>query len=230
MKCERCNNFFQMENSKFDGDSNTPNLCLTCSLKFSDESKSLKKKFTGKEQIKEAITLILEALKIDKNNPNFKDTPARVSRLYEELCEGLNADDEIKRMLSTTFPSANDEMIIQTGIKTHSLCPHHLLLVEYDISLGYIPNGKVIGLSKLSRLVELVTKKPALQEDITVEITSYLMEYLQCKGAMCVVKGRHGCMSARGAKSNALTITSSTCGVFSNSLNTRTEFLSLIKE
>jgi GTP cyclohydrolase I len=203
-------------------------LCKNCHQKLHLTIKKEEDKFVGNNKIKRAVIDILEALKIPLNNPNFVTTPERVARSFVELCEGLYAEKEIKEILSTTFPSTNDQMIVQPHIRTFSLCPHHLLLVEYDVSVGYIPKNKVIGLSKLARLVELITKKPELQESITEEITKSLMKHLECLGAMCVIEGKHGCMMSRGVKKNAIMITSSVKGKFRDSISVKNEFFKLI--
>ena len=173
---------------------------------------------------------ILLSFGIDLEDPNFKDTPARVGRMYNELFEGLsnNATQEIEKLLSVTFPCTYDQMIVIKDILCWSTCPHHLLPVRYNISIGYIPNGCVLGASKLPRLAILLAKRPVLQEQLTQDISQHLERFARPKGTIVRVEGQHLCMQMRGVKSsNSIMITSSITGAFKE-MAPRQEFFNLL--
>jgi GTP cyclohydrolase I len=183
--------------------------------------------------ISEGVTLILQGLGIDLDDRNFKRTPERVMQAYQEIFKGLHeTDSQIAEILSTSFPCEFSEMILQKKIRVYSVCPHHLLPVVYDVAVAYIPEkgGEVLGLSKLARLVEVLAKRPALQEQFTSDVTRYLMQLDGCTGAACIAEGQHFCMMMRGARQDeAVTTTSSVKGVFMDEPATKAEFLSLVR-
>lgn len=205
-------------------------LCNSCGDKLNLKNKI--SKFVGISKVEQGAKLILEGLKdefgLDITDPNFTDTPKRVARAYYEICEGINASKEIGNILSTSFPSQYDGMIVAKDIVCWSLCPHHLLPVEYKVNFGYIPSEQVLGISKLSRLVELLAKQPKLQEDFTNDIVEILECNIHPKGIIVQVSGRHTCMVMRGVKqTNSWTLTSKITGDFKNA-ETRNEFQMLI--
>jgi len=224
------NNFgYELGNHTLD---NLMILCKSCHSKLHNDLK--KSKFTGISKIETASHHMLMGLKeefgLDLTDPNFKDTPKRIARAYYEIFEGINATEEIENILSTGFPSNYDGMIIAEDIHCFSMCPHHFLPVEYHVNLAYIPSNEVLGISKLSRLVELLAKQPKLQEDFTKDISNFIENYLNPKGVIVQVRGRHFCMVMRGVKqSNCWTLTSSITGDFNN-LETRNEFQSLLNK
>jgi len=167
---------------------------------------------------------------LDLTDVNFKDTPKRVSKMYAEIFAGIkNTDKQVDSILNSSFPSTSEGMIIAKNIRAYSICPHHFLPVDYVVDIGYIPNGKVIGLSKLSRLVELLAKRPILQENLTEEIVNYLQK-LDILGVMVIIRGQHYCMKMRGVKQqNSEIITSAVRGNFKDNEKTRKEFLDLIR-
>lgn len=183
------------------------------------------------------MELILKGMKnrfgLNLEDPNFTDTPKRVSRMYDEIFSGIkDTDEQVKKILDSSFPSNYDQMILLRDIETFSMCPHHFLPVHYHISVAYIPSekGRVLGISKLARLAEILAKRPILQEQLTDDITRYLMSLEGCRGAACIVKGVHYCMVMRGVrKPTTTTITSSLKGVFLNKPEARQEFLELTK-
>ena len=180
-------------------------------------------------QVQEACRLLLEGLGVDyKNNPNFIDTPARMTRMYEELLRGLYNQHEIQKILNTTFPTTNDQMVIVSNIKCHSLCPHHFAHVVYNVSVGYIPRKKVLGLSKLPRLIRLLCSMPQLQEDLTEDIAQNIYSNTKAQGVICVIKGHHACMESRGIRTEGEMITSALKGVFRKQSHAKQEFLTLI--
>jgi len=182
--------------------------------------------------IETAITNIIDALGLDRNDPNLIGTPKRVAKAYKEIFAGLE-DTEAKAntILSRTFPSNNNQMVIVDNIKVYSMCPHHLLPVECTIHIGYVPDGMVIGLSKLARIAELYASQPILQEDLAEKIASSISEKLKPRGVMVVIIGKHYCMVMRGVnKRESATTTSYVEGCFRDpSEGSREEFLRLIK-
>lgn len=180
----------------------------------------------NQNKIKEGAELIIEGLGVDKENVNFKDTPNRVARAYAELCAGLE-DPTFK---VTSFPTSYKGMVIVDPIRTIGLCPHHLLPIEFEVYVGYIPDGTAIGLSKIPRVVEHLAHQPMMQEDLTEQIVIRLGMLLNDpQGIICVVKGKHSCMRIRGVRqADGMMITSAFTGNFEQ-LTTRQEFMNLIK-
>jgi len=171
------------------------------------------------------------ALGLDPDDPNLVDTPKRVARAYKEIFAGLLDDGkEAKKLLSRCFPSDNDQMIIVKNIKAYSMCPHHFLPVDCTIHIGYVPKGKVLGLSKLARVAELYAKRPILQEDLAEQIASSIEKHLKPAGVMVVIEGQHYCMIMRGVKKReSVTITSCVKGCFRDPKeHARDEFLKLV--
>jgi len=184
--------------------------------------------------IKEGMECILEGLKrkfgLDISGQHFIDTPGRVSRAYDEIFSGLqDTEKQIKDILSTAFKSDMDQMIVIKDIHVFSMCPHHFLPVEMYVDVAYIPNGYVLGLSKIPRLVEVLAKRPVIQEQVTEEITKYLMS-IKALGAAVRIKGQHFCMRMRGVKkSESIAVTTSVVGAFRDDISTRQEFLNHIQ-
>jgi len=204
-------------------------LCKNCHVKLYNKIKEEEQKYAGDIKIVNATTSLLDSLHVPMDDPNFKDTPKRVARMYKELCFGLFLDikKEIEEILSTVFPSDNDEMIIYEG-RSVGMCPHHLLPVLYKFDIGIIPNGFVVGASKPQRIVDLFCSIPDIQEDITVKVKQVLQDTLHPKGIIVLMEGEHMCMRIRGVKSsNAIIKTSSLSGSFTKN-SVRNEFLSLL--
>lgn len=182
--------------------------------------------------IEKGVELILEGLGIDRDDPDFDNTPFRVANSFTEVCHGLEEDapETISRMMSARFPSSYDEMIVTTGIDAVGICPHHLLPISYRASVAYLPGieqGYVIGLSKMPRLVKLLAARPVLQEDLTKDIADVIESHLDPMGVGVVLEGMHGCMNYRGVnQKEALVRTSVLRGVFRNPA-ARSEFISL---
>ena len=192
----------------------------------------MENKDINEKVISEHFKEILEkGLKIDLNNPNFKETPERIARAYKEIFVGIeHIQRDIKKMFTKSFPTNYKGIILEKNITVFSMCPHHLLPVKYNISVGYIPNGSVIGLSKLARVIELLAKKPELQETFTEEIVNLLEKNLHTKGVICMVKGDHYCMQMRGVKHKEVsTITSAAKGIFLDQPEMELKFYNLIR-
>ena len=185
----------------------------------------------NEQVVRTGVKFILQGLGLNLEDQNLVDTPARVSRGYREICRGLYDQEKVLNSFQKAiFDSKNDEMVIMKGIQVFSLCPHHLLPVKIDATVAYIPKGKVVGLSKLARIVEIVFAQPALQEDATVMIADILMDKLSADGAGVYVVGEHMCMQCRGVKkTEAVTITSAVRGSFKDDAKTRDEFLSIVR-
>jgi GTP cyclohydrolase I len=184
--------------------------------------------------LEEAYQKILEAIGIMgypvKTDDNFTETSGRAARAMLEL---LRPDDEIKgevdEMLSRTFTARYDEMVISKHNICFGMCPHHLLPVIYRISVAYLPGQKVLGISKLSRLVQILSRRPVLQEDLTHELAEILHSRLETRGSAAYIEGLHLCMAARGVQAHeARVVTSGVRGVFRDSPATRQEFLDLV--
>lgn len=174
---------------------------------------------------------ILSALGIKADDPNFKDTPKRVAKALLEVCEGLTekANEEINQHLLRTFPTDNDNMVVVRGVDAWGVCPHHFLPVRYTIHIAYIPNGKVIGLSKLPRLAKLLAARPIMQEDLTKSIADNLQRVLQPLGVAVRVLGQHLCMQMRGVRSsNSDVVTTYLTGAYKTNQTTVEEFLRVI--
>lgn len=165
----------------------------------------------------------------DPNREGLKDTPTRVARAYAEMFEGYSQNVEDHFKVFEVPAQEYDEMIISKNIPFFSTCEHHLLNFQGFAHIGYIPDKKVIGLSKMSRILDVYAKRLQIQERIGKQVVDALMEHLQPLGAGCIIEASHLCMQCRGVKKAGSTmVTSALAGVFKNQ-STREEFLSLIK-
>ena len=151
-----------------------------------------------KNKIEEAVRLLLEGIGEDPNREGLVETPERIARMYEEIFAGLSED--AGPILSKCFTCDNNEIVLEKDITFYSMCEHHLLPFYGKAHVAYIPNGKVVGLSKLARTVEVFAKRPQLQERMTAQIADAVMEELDCQGVMVVVEAEHMCMTMRGVK------------------------------
>ncbi|MCD7752409.1 MAG: GTP cyclohydrolase I FolE [Lachnospiraceae bacterium] len=165
------------------------------------------------EKIQQAITLLLEGIGEDPNREGLKETPARVARMYEEICGGLTQD--AAGHLCKTFETKSGELVLEKNITFYSLCEHHLLPFYGKAHIAYVPDGKVVGLSKLARTVEVYARRPQLQEQMTAQIADAVMEHLKPKGVMVCLEAEHMCMTMRGVqKPGTQTVTTAFRGVF----------------
>jgi GTP cyclohydrolase I len=174
----------------------------------------------------EQIRDILLELEYDIKDPNFKETPLRIEKWLTEYKKPNS--EEISEFFEKKFPTNYSGMIVQKGIKTWGMCPHHLKDVEYEISFGIIYNSDAMGLSKFTRLFERLSKQLILQEELTHQIVKTLEKNLKPKGIALVLKGFHGCMACRGVKQKIPTITSIVTGPFLNDEKCRQEFFNHI--
>jgi len=183
-----------------------------------------------KDRIKTAIAAIIVALGEDPSRESIKDTPERVAEMYTELFAGLDADP--KAELTVSFDEGHHEMVILRDIPFYSMCEHHMLPFYGVAHVGYIPsiNGKVVGVSKLARVVEIFARRPQLQERMTRQIADTIFETLHPDGVGVVVQAEHLCMMMRGIKKpGSSVVTSAVRGDFKRKTITRSEFLSLIQ-
>ena len=178
-------------------------------------------------RIERAVREILIAVGEDPDREGLLKTPNRVARAYGELMAGLQEDP--KRHLKTVFTETYDEVVLLRDIEFHSLCEHHLLPFTGRAHVAYLPQGKVVGLSKLARLVEGFARRPQVQERLTTQIADAIMEELSPTGAACVIEATHTCMTIRGAKKHGSSmVTSALRGVFKEDARSRAEILTLM--
>jgi GTP cyclohydrolase IA len=175
-----------------------------------------------------AVRELLAAMGEDPDREGLRDTPARVARAYEEMSRGIR--QRAGDVLTTTFDLGHDEMVLVRDIELWSMCEHHLVPFTGVAHVGYIPNesGRITGLSKLARLVDVYSRRPQVQERLTTQVADSLMEILEARGCIVVIEAEHLCMTMRGVKKpGAKTITSAIRGVMHNAA-TRSEAMSLI--
>lgn len=180
-------------------------------------------------RIERAVREILIAVGEDPDRDGLVQTPARVARAYAELFAGLRVDPAL--VLSTTFEANHEELVLVRDIDVMSLCEHHLLPFRGVAHIGYIPgaHGRITGLSKLARLVEVHARRPQVQERLTSQIADVLMATLDPRGVIAVLECEHMCMAMRGIqKSGSKTITSAVRGIFQEDAKSRAEVMSLI--
>lgn len=179
-----------------------------------------------KDKIKQGVQLIIEGIGEDAAREGLVETPDRIARMYEEIFAGLNEDASVH--LSKTFSTQNTDMIIEKDITFYSMCEHHFLPFYGKAHIAYIPNGRVAGLSKLARTVEVYARRPQLQERMTVQIADAIMENLDAKGAMVIIEAEHMCMTMRGIKKpGSRTVTISSKGIFTEDAELRNAFLTM---
>ena len=181
------------------------------------------------EKIEAGVRMILEGIGEDPDRPGLQGTPRRVALMYEEICSGLHRDP--RSLLQLIPAETHDEMVIVKDIPIYSLCEHHLLPFVGVAHIAYIPReGKIVGLSKLARVADLMAKRPLIQERLTTEIADLLFDELNATGVMVVIEAEHMCMEMRGIKKpGSKTITSALRGGFLKDQRTRAEAMSLIR-
>ncbi len=179
------------------------------------------------ERIRRAIREILIAVGEDPDREGLQETPDRVARMYAEVFQGLHQDPRVH--LRKLFTQKYDEMLLIRDIRFVSFCEHHLLPVIGKAHVAYIPNGKVIGLSKIPRVVDVLAKRPQMQERMTEELADLLMKEQDVKGVAVVIEASHCCMTIRGVnKPDSSFVTSAVRGAFKERMATRSEVMSLI--
>jgi len=180
------------------------------------------------EELQEAISRVIELLGEDVNREGLLKTPSRVAKSLKFLTEGyeLNPKEILSQAL---FTSTNDEMVLVRDIEFYSMCEHHILPIIGRVHVAYIPDGKVVGLSKIPRIVDVFARRLQIQEQMTEQIADAILDTIQPKGVAVVVHARHMCMEMRGVqKINSTTVSSALRGLFKSDQRTRNEFYNLI--
>jgi GTP cyclohydrolase IA len=181
------------------------------------------------QAIEEGIRLVLEGIGEDVGRAGLKETPRRVAQMYREIFSGMHEDPEA--VIDVTFDEGHDEMIMVRDIWMASVCEHHLIPFVGKAHVAYIPNedGRITGLSKVARLVEVLARRPQVQERLTTQVAEVLERALSPRGVFVVIEAEHLCMSMRGVKKpGSVTVTSAVRGVFKTDARTRAEAMSLI--
>ncbi len=181
------------------------------------------------KKIEKAVRELLEAIGEDPERKDLLDTPQRVAEMYEEIFSGIRQDPE--KELEIILGQKHEEIILLKGIALYSVCEHHLLPFIGKAHIAYIPKeGRVTGLSKLVRVVDVLAKRPQVQERLTTQIAEIIMRKLKPQGCMVIIEAEHMCMSMRGVKKpGTLTVTSAVRGIFQENEKTRSETLALIR-
>jgi GTP cyclohydrolase I len=179
------------------------------------------------ERVRRAVRELLAAVGEDPDREGLIDTPERVARMYAEIFAGLHTDPAI--FLQKTFTQKHDEMVLVKDIEFSSICEHHLLPFVGKAHIAYLPNGQIVGLSKLARVVDAVARRPQVQERMTEQIADLIMTHLKPRGVGVIIEASHSCMTIRGVRQpSSMTITSSMRGGFLDHPPTRAEMLSLV--
>lgn len=179
------------------------------------------------DRLKAAVRELLAAVGEDPDREGLRETPDRVARMYAELFSGLR--DDPRRHLARTFKQKYDEIVLVRDIEFSSMCEHHLLPFTGKAHVAYLPQGKVVGLSKLARAVESLARRPQIQEQMTEQLADLLMDEVGARGVAVILEASHSCMTIRGVrKPGSLTTTSAMRGLFRENPATRTELMALI--
>ena len=192
-----------------------------------DESIAKTNGIINQAKIVTAVRMILEAIGEDPDREGLRDTPKRVAKMYSDLFQGLYKDP--RDHLTVLFDEQHDEMVLVKDVPFYSMCEHHLLPFHGKAHVAYLPRGKVVGLSKIIRVVEAFARRPQVQERLTSQIADLLMEELDAHGVAAVVEASHTCMTMRGVKKpGSNVVTSAMRGIFKTSEASRSEFMSLV--
>lgn len=179
------------------------------------------------EKIKAAVRLLLEGIGEDTEREGLLETPDRIARMYGEICGGMEQD--VSEILSKTFRTESTEMVLERDIVFYSMCEHHMLPFFGKVHIAYIPDGKIVGLSKLARCVEVYARRLQLQERMTDQIAEALMEHLAPKGVMVLTEAEHMCMTMRGIKKpGSRTVTYAVKGVFAENAQLQQNFFRML--
>lgn len=182
----------------------------------------------NQDKIREAVRLLLEGIGEDIHREGLAETPDRIARMYTELFSGT--DEDTSALLSKVFTVENSEMVLEKDIVFYSMCEHHMLPFFGRAHVAYIPDGKVVGLSKLARTVEVYAKRLQIQERMTGQIADAVMEYLAPKGVMVVLEAEHMCMTMRGVKKpGSKTVSIAVRGVFEGNTELQDRFFQMLR-
>ena len=181
-----------------------------------------------KDKIREAARLMLEGIGEDPDREGLSETPKRIARMYEEIFSGMDADG--REELSRVFQVDTDEMVLEKDITFYSMCEHHMLPFFGKVHVAYVPDGRVAGLSKLARTVEIYARRLQLQERMTGQIADAVMEFLAPRGVMVVAEAEHMCMTMRGVKKpGSKTVTIAVRGVFAEDSRMQEQFFRMLQ-
>ena len=176
----------------------------------------------------DAIRRLIEAVGEDPAREGLRDSPRRIAAMYREVFEGLEQDPSA--VLAVGFEEGHDELVILREIPFHSMCEHHFMPFHGQAHVGYLPDGRIVGLSKIARAVEIFARRPQVQERLTNQIAECIEDVLDARGVGVVIEAEHLCMTARGVrKPGSKMVTSAMRGAFRSDANTRAEFLELIR-
>jgi GTP cyclohydrolase IA len=180
------------------------------------------------ERVRKAIVELIDAIGENGEREGLRDTPRRISQMYAEILSGLDINPG--EYLGVQFGNGHDEMVILRDIPFYSMCEHHFLPFHGVAHVGYIPDGRVVGISKIARVVEAFAKRPQLQERLTAQVADCIMDNVKPDGVAVVVEAEHLCMTMRGVrKPGSRMVTSAMRGGFRKQSVTRAEFLSLVQ-
>ena len=179
-------------------------------------------------KIRQAVKLFLEGIGEDTARDGLMETPDRVARMCTEIFAGIGED--ASEHLAKTFPIENNEIVMEKDITFYSVCEHHLLPFYGKAHIAYIPNGRVVGLSKLARTIETYARRPQIQEQMTAQVADALMEHLAPQGVMVMLEAEHMCMTMRGVKkAGSTTVTIAKRGCFEENTNLQDDFFRMLK-
>lgn len=182
----------------------------------------------NQDKIREGVRLLLEGIGEDAGREGLLETPDRIARMYEEICGGY--DQNPKAVLSKVFSVDSNEMVLEKDITFYSMCEHHMMPFYGKAHIAYIPKGKVVGISKLARTVEIFAKRLQIQERMTAQIADAIMDSLDAEGVMVVLEAEHLCMTMRGVKKpGSKTLTVATRGVFAKDEALKYQFYDMLK-
>lgn len=185
-------------------------------------------KMIDEKKIEEAVKLFLEGIGEDVNREGLLETPKRISSMCQELFAGIGQDAE--EHLSRTFTAMNNEIVLEKDIQFYSVCEHHFLPFYGKVHIAYVPDGKVVGLSKLARTVEVYARRAQIQEQMTAQIADDIMKHLEPKGVMVMIEAEHMCMTMRGIKKpGTQTVTFVARGMFQKEQELKNTFFQLVK-
>lgn len=180
------------------------------------------------EKVKAAVKLLLEGIGEDVNREGLLETPERIARMYEEICGGMDEDAGVH--LSKVFSTDHNEIVLEKDIVFYSMCEHHLMPFYGKAHVAYIPNGKVVGLSKLARAVEVYGRRLQIQEQMTGQIADAIMQHLNPQGVMIMLEAEHMCMTMRGIKKpGSKTVSIATRGVFEKDVALQNQFFQMLR-
>ncbi|MBD5491222.1 MAG: GTP cyclohydrolase I FolE [Lachnospiraceae bacterium] len=179
------------------------------------------------KKIEDAVRLLLEGIGENVDREGLRETPGRIARMYEQIFAGMEEDAAVH--LSKTFAVASNEIVLVKDITFYSMCEHHLMPFYGKAHIAYLPDGKVVGLSKLARTVEVYARRPQIQEQMTIQIVEAVMEHLKPQGVMVMLEAEHMCMTMRGVeKPGSRTVTMASRGCFQNDSKLQALFFQML--